>query len=150
VQGVAQCLQGAWEQCLLTAEQTLEIAQHVGAPYMRSMGCVFEGMARFHRGERAAGLALIAHSAEELEEAQTRLALSLVYAQHAELLVEDLQWEAARTQAEGALARAVEEDPLGEVAAHRVLASIAARGPALDWAGAQQHLEVDPISWTRG
>jgi len=52
-----------------------------------------------------------------------------------------LQWEAARTQAERALARAVEEDPLGEVAANRVLASIEARGPALDWTSAQQHLE---------
>jgi transcriptional regulator with XRE-family HTH domain/tetratricopeptide (TPR) repeat protein len=120
--GVTQCFQGAWRECLRTANQMRELALQVGAPYVRGMSSMLEGTCRFHAGERSAGIEVLRRSIEELESAHTRLAISLVHAQLAELLIEDGQIEAGRSAAERALARADVGDRLGEVAAHRALA----------------------------
>ena len=119
--GVTQCLQGAWRECLRTASQMRELARQVGAPYIRGMSLMLEGTSLFHSGDRNAGIEALRASIQELESAQTRLAISLVHAQLAELLIEDGQLEAGRSAAERALERADVGDRLGEVAAHRAL-----------------------------
>jgi transcriptional regulator with XRE-family HTH domain/tetratricopeptide (TPR) repeat protein len=119
--GVTQCLHGAWKECLRTSGQMRELARQVGAPYIRGMSLMLEGTCRFHGGERGVGIDALRASIEELESAHTRLAISLVHAQLAELLIEDGQFEAGRSAAERALARADVGDRLGEVAAHRAL-----------------------------
>lgn len=119
--GVTQCLQGAWKECLKTASEMRELARQVGAPYIRGMSLMLEGTSRFRSGERSVGIDVLRASIEALESSNTRLAISLVHAQIAELLIEDGQLEAGRSAAERALARADVGDKLGEVAAHRAL-----------------------------
>jgi class 3 adenylate cyclase/tetratricopeptide (TPR) repeat protein len=139
--GVAQCLQGDWKGCATTAAEMREIGEHVGAPYLSGMGRALDGCARFHEGERAGGIEALAAAAAQLEAAHTRLAISLVYALHAELLAADGQLEPARREAERAVDRASEEDRLGEVAAYRVLGMMAARAPDSSWERAASHFE---------
>jgi transcriptional regulator with XRE-family HTH domain/tetratricopeptide (TPR) repeat protein len=119
--GVAQCFQGDWIACLRTADQMRQLARQVGAPYVRGMSLMLEGICHFHAGERSTGIEALRASIAELESAHTQLAISLVHAHLAELLIEDGQLEAGRSAAERAIARGDAGDRMGEVAAHRAL-----------------------------
>jgi predicted ATPase/class 3 adenylate cyclase len=125
--GMVQAWRGEWTSCRETAGRALAVASRIGAPYIRALSLVLHGYALGMQSdaERARGIELLQQGITTLEGLGIRLHLSWCLSGLAELLLLMGDGDRASEVARLALARAAENDRLGESAARRVLAMTA-------------------------
>jgi len=114
---------GEWEACRSAALRSHSIAER-DSHYTFTTSAAYEAFARFMLTRESEALRQLRNSVESLEGRGTTLFLSFAQAclAHAGWIAGDLAL--AQHWAERALVRARQHDPLGEAAAHRVLARI--------------------------
>lgn len=126
--GLIEIWKGDWSACLDTARAARSIADRIGGSYIRAMSRAIHGYALFRLGdEREQALERLRSACELLEGAGVRLHLSWCYGLLADALVLNGKYQEAQIAAERALARAEQQDTLGEVTALRAMATIALR-----------------------
>jgi len=114
---------GEWEACCSAALRSHSIAER-DSHYTFTTSAAYEAYARFMLAREDDALRQLRNSVESLEGRGTTLFLSFAQASlaHAAWVSGDISL--AQYWAERALARARQHDPLGEAAAHRVLARV--------------------------
>ena len=100
-------------------------AQTMRAPYHLATCDTIEGQARFHLGEREAGLAALRRGLAGLERCKLPLTLTWSLACLAEALAQLGEWDEAKRLAREALERGPLLDRLGEDVAQRTLFRVA-------------------------
>ncbi|HTU63131.1 MAG TPA: tetratricopeptide repeat protein, partial [Polyangiales bacterium] len=114
---------GEWEACCSAALRSHSIAER-DSHYTFTTSAAYEAYARFMQAREDDALRQLRNSVESLEARGTTLFLSFAQAclAHAAWVSGDISL--AQYWAERALVRARQHDPLGEAAAHRVLARV--------------------------
>jgi hypothetical protein len=118
-------LGGDFEQAKSSGEAALAVADRVHGLYVHTMAEIFSGYARYKLERDAGAVAQLGRAVSLLEGRRIGLFLSFVLALYADASLQAGEDERARHYALAALARAEAGDPMGQIAAYRVLAQLA-------------------------
>jgi tetratricopeptide (TPR) repeat protein len=123
--GFVASMRQSWKEALDAAQKARPPAQTMLAPYHLATCDTIEGQARFHLGEREAGLAALRRGVAGIERCKLPMTLTWSLACLAEALAHRGEWDEADRIAREALARGPLLDRLGEDIAQRTLFRVA-------------------------
>jgi len=119
--------QGHWARCFDAAKHACRLAARLNSDFVFGISSAMASYAQWRVDASSEALTQLRNAVDWLESHQFGLYISFAYGCLAEAFEETAQLELARDYAQRALERVARGDPQGAVAAHRVLARLAAR-----------------------